>query len=82
MPPSSPSTETDDPERGSAALEFILVGVCISVPAPKYPTARSSVMAISRRSVSRTSYSGKPWLMRHRPRRPSDRSKTASSPLM
>ncbi len=34
MPPSSPSTDVpaDDPERGSAPLEFILVGLLMLVP--------------------------------------------------
>jgi len=32
MLPSNPSTEHDDPERGSAALEFILVGLILLVP--------------------------------------------------
>lgn len=34
MPPSSPSTEVeaDDPQRGSAALEFIVVGMILLVP--------------------------------------------------
>jgi hypothetical protein len=32
MPRLSPSTETDDGERGSAALEFILVGMLLLVP--------------------------------------------------
>lgn len=32
MLPSNPSTELDDSERGSAALEFILVGLVLLVP--------------------------------------------------
>ena len=34
MPPTNPSTDglPDDPERGSAALEFILVGLILLVP--------------------------------------------------
>ena len=32
MHPSNPSTEADDPDRGSAALEFILVGLILLVP--------------------------------------------------
>jgi hypothetical protein len=32
MRPSNPSTEPDDPERGSAALEFIVVGLILLVP--------------------------------------------------
>lgn len=32
MPPSNPSTEAADPEAGSAALEFIIVGMLLLVP--------------------------------------------------